>query len=140
MAKTFVCKKCRRAWPVEGFVYRDGGFGTEWDVVPPCRRCRSDKNYRDRYGVGIEELDACLEKQGFSCAICVLKIPELAVGNVDVHRPMGTLRGILCDKCSYVVRNAYYSQSWLAKAASYLEQYAELVGKHHSNDAASRPY
>ena len=140
MTKQLVCKKCKHSYDLDGFVFQDGGFGTEWDVVPPCRRCRSDKNYRDRYGIGIEELDAKLEKQGFTCGICILKIPELALGNVDVHRDSGTLRGILCDKCSYVVRNSYYSQAWLARASAYLEQYADHVGKHHSNDAASRPY
>lgn len=121
-------------------MYKDGGFGSEWDVVPPCRKCRRDKIYRDRYGITLDEVEAKLAEQGFECGICVLKIPSIEVGNVDMDRTAGKLRGILCDDCSWILRRARFSVVALARAAKYLESYGESVSKQQNTAAATRPY
>jgi hypothetical protein len=121
-------------------VFREGSYGSEWDLVQPCRRCRRDKIYRDRYGITLVEVEDRLEKQGFTCAICVLKIPSIDVGNVDMDRSGGVLRGILCDDCSWVLRRARLSATALHGAAVYLEKHAEMISKRQYSAADSRSY
>lgn len=133
MQKLYECKKCREKYPAEGFVFVDGGFGSEWDLVPPCKKCRRSVIYRDRYGITLDEAEVQLQKQGFVCGICSLKLPSIEVSCIDMDRQEGCLRGIVCDRCSYVIRNTYYSPTWLRGAATYLEKHAESIYSRHSS-------
>lgn len=140
MASRYQCKKCKLSLPEDAFVFREGSYGSEWDLVQPCRRCRRDKIYRDRYGITLEVVEERLAAQGFTCGICILKIPSIDVGNVDMDRAHDTLRGILCDDCSWVLRRARFSATALHGAASYLEKHAEMISKRQYSAADSRPY
>jgi hypothetical protein len=138
MAKTFMCKKCKVSYPEDGFVFRDGGFGSEWDVVPPCRKCRRDKIYRDRYGISLVEVEAKLGQQGYTCGVCKIKLPGIEAGNVDMDRTAKQLRGILCDDCSWVIRRARFDYDVLDDAAEYLRNHADHVSRQQNSAAATR--
>jgi hypothetical protein len=138
MAKTFMCKKCKVSYPEDGFVYKDGGFGSEWDVVPPCRKCRRNKIYRDRYGISLVEVEAKLDQQHFHCGICNMKLPSIESGNVDMDRGAGVLRGILCDDCSWVLRRSRFNVDLLQQAVFYLDNHAITVTTQQNSAAATR--
>lgn len=121
-------------------MYRDGGLGTQWDVIPPCRRCRRDKIYKDRYGITLVQAEDQLQKQGYTCGICVVRLPGVDVGCIDMDRSVPELRGIVCEKCSLGIRQFRHSRDWLLSAAAYLDRHAEMVNKRHSNAAGTRPY
>ena len=69
----------------------------------PAAAKRYNKHYklRQRYGIGIDEYDAMVEKQGNKCYICDKhrdeQRNELAV---DHCHKQGTVRKLLCVRCN----------------------------------------
>lgn len=65
------------------------------DLMPPSERSRH-YHLRQRYGIGIPEVDAILTEQGMLCPICLKRPAE----HVDHDHKTGKVRGILCEACN----------------------------------------
>lgn len=135
MKKRYKCKKCKEWWDEEGFVYRGGGIGTEFDLIAPCRRCRRAKIYRDRYGIALVDVEDTLQKQGFACGICKIRLDGLESGCIDMDRSGPRLRGIVCAPCSLGIRQFRHDAAWLRTAAGYLEFHDSSASSRHSSAA-----
>jgi 5-methylcytosine-specific restriction endonuclease McrA len=107
------CAACQTAKPVADFPRnrssRDG-------LATYCKPCHNQKgkdayerlygstreyHLRRRYGIGQAEVDAMIEAQGGTCAVCPGK-PE----HVDHDHKTGKVRGMLCFLCNQALGNA----------------------------------
>ena len=70
-----------------------------------------------RYGIGADEFDELVRKQGGVCAICGRPDPE----HVDHDHDTGAVRGILCFNCNGGLGQFRDSVDALRAAADYLE-------------------
>lgn len=121
MAKKFMCKKCKGMYEEDGFLYTGGGYGSEWEIIPPCRRCRRDETYRRRYGVTLDEVEEKLIQQSFACGICKIKVPSMDYGYVDVAVGDRALCGVLCKRCSDCFARSQVRPEWYEQAAEYVK-------------------
>ena len=130
MTKT--CRKCEECKPLGEF-HRQGSRGRH-SYCKPCyneryrgKRKRKDPperkrqhNYKTRYGMSVEDVEAMLESQRGLCAICKQQPQRPCVDHC--HRT-GVVRGILCHRCN--VSLSILEDDDLRKAAmSYLENAA----------------
>src|ERR1700733_2603170 len=74
------------------------------------RKRKSARGSRARekaYGLSEEGYKALLEKQEFRCAICRKDDPGRKKGwNVDHDHMTGTVRGLLCVRCNFMLGHA----------------------------------
>jgi len=64
------------------------------------QRKQRDYNLRYRYGIGIDDYEKMLKKQGGKCAICG-NIPKPGQNyDIDHCHKTGYIRGILCRYCN----------------------------------------
>jgi Recombination endonuclease VII len=105
---------------------------------------------RRRHGLGRDGIDALLDAQGRSCAICGVPYADrpghrLAMDHDHTHcpGPVGCplcVRGMLCNHCNNLLRLAKDSPEHLMKAAMYLtEQRAALLRRQSENGSGSAP-
>lgn len=132
-----ICTKCELLRPYEDFGKLTIGVnGLAWECTP-CRQeyhkgyyqknrqtlCRkSTENRRKRqFGVGPEQYQEMLEKQGFACAIC-LRVPQAGdkALAVDHDHKGGQVRGLLCMKCNQSIGRFEDDPETLIRAAGYL--------------------
>lgn len=82
---------------------------------------RRDWQYRDRYGITLEEFNVMRERQGGRCAIChkpdETKKKRL---HVDHCHDTGEIRGLLCGKCNVGLSNFRDDPEVLRSAIAYL--------------------
>ncbi|RLD97123.1 MAG: endonuclease VII [Aquificota bacterium] len=64
------------------------------------QRKTREYNLRRRYGIGIEDYDKMLKKQGGKCAICGIRPKPGKHLDVDHNHKTGRVRGILCRYCN----------------------------------------
>jgi Recombination endonuclease VII len=95
----------------------------------PCHNARGKETYerlygstrpyhlKRRYGIGADEFDDLVVRQGGVCAICGRPDPE----HVDHDHESGAVRGILCFNCNGGLGQFRDSIDALRSAASYLE-------------------
>jgi len=76
------------------------------------------KNFKDRYGIGIEEYEALKDQQDGKCSICET---EGHVLYVDHCHDTQKIRGLLCHKCNTGIGMLQDSIELLKKAQRYLE-------------------
>lgn len=84
------------------------------------------KNFRDRYGIGIEEYEALKDQQDGKCSICE------TVGHVlyvDHCHDTKKIRGLLCQKCNTGIGMLQDSIEVLKKALRYLEKHEKTPTK-----------
>jgi hypothetical protein len=91
------------------------------------------KNFRDRYGIEVEDYEALKEQQGGKCAICETTGRVLYV---DHCHSTQKLRGLLCQQCNTGIGMLQDSIKVLKKAVRYLEKYETAPAKLKSMDAA----
>lgn len=72
-----------------------------------ARTYRRDWNYRNKYGLTIEEVRDMFDEQGGCCGICGRALHWEAPGQGNIHRTCvdhchqtGIVRGILCWTCN----------------------------------------
>jgi hypothetical protein len=128
------CPRCQQELPVDAFgsnrSSRDGRTGY-------CRRCHHevtrenakrlygstrDYHLRRRYGLTSADVDAMIEAQGGTCAVCPGP-PQ----HVDHDHETGEVRGILCFNCNQALGNVRDNSMVLRGLARYLEKHRPLV-------------
>ena len=90
------------------------------------RRQRSDRERRDqalrvKYGIGLEQYEEMLAKQGGVCAICESPPRHQARPlNVDHCHKSGKVRGLLCTPCNAAIGGLRDSPELMRKAIEYV--------------------
>lgn len=84
-------------------------------------RLREEK-LRTRYGMSLDEFDAMFSDQGGACAICGAAKPggRWRQWAVDHCHNTGAVRGILCNRCNYVLGLLRDSPVLAERYAAYL--------------------
>ena len=105
----------------------------------PCHNARgketvkrlygSSRHYhlKRRYGIGAQDFEELVERQGGVCPICGAQNPE----HVDHDHVTGQVRGILCFNCNGGLGQFRDSTDALRAAAIYLERRAPEVVELH---------
>ena len=82
-----------------------------------------ERNLWSNYRMTVEDFDKLLKAQEGRCAIC--GIPESGVAQkrlyVDHCHKTGTIRGLLCIKCNFLLGHGNDDAGLLRRAANYLE-------------------
>jgi hypothetical protein len=141
------CPDCGKWKPLDEFPRNKNTKDGRHSYCKPCHNARGKETYerlyggtrhyhlRRRYGIGADEFDALVERQGGVCAICGRPDPE----HVDHDHETGAVRGILCFNCNGGLGQFRDSIDSLLTAASYLEAHGapelELVGVAQSRAA-----
>ena len=123
------CARCETTQPLENFgrnrSARDG-------LTTYCRPCHNEAgkealaraggsreyHLRRRYGITGADVDAMVEAQGGTCAVCDGK-PE----HVDHDHATGEVRGVLCFNCNQALGNARDDITVLKGLAAYLRSH-----------------
>lgn len=93
---------------------------------------RRNQVLRKKFGIGVDEYKAMLDKQGGLCAIC--RQPERAINAstravasmpVDHDHRTGKIRGLLCSHCNRAIGLFQDSPQILKSAINYLERTAQ---------------
>lgn len=86
-----------------------------------------DSNLRAKYGIGLDEYNTLLAKQGGVCAICEQpewvkhgKSGKIAPLAVDHCHDTGRVRGLLCFSCNVALGKFKDSPELLKKALDYV--------------------
>lgn len=114
-----VCKNCGE---------RDqANFYATSHYCRPCHREWTRDSRIRKYGLTRADYDAMLAKQGYACAVCGHKQPELGKGPRSLHfdhsHTTGKPRGILCARCNQVLGRCKDDIGLLERLISYLRQY-----------------
>lgn len=79
-----------------------------------------DIQYRSRFGISLDEVEALVAAQGGRCAICN-EVPRGVLCVDHCHRN-GRVRGLLCRKCNMGIGLLRDDPELLAQAAAYLRK------------------
>jgi hypothetical protein len=85
---------------------------------------RKTHDLRKRYGIGLDEYEALLAKQGGCCAICGAEEPKsgrMLRLNVDHCHSTGTVRGLLCTNCNHGIGKFKDDPALMSAAIAYLK-------------------
>jgi len=141
------CKICNQSKPLTEF-YQTIRNGSPYGYHGKCKSCyvkkqqenydpikKRDENLKRVYGIGIEEYNNLLEKQGHKCAICESTDPKGRKsgrgGGVDVFyddhdHKTGNVRGLLCNICNRTM-------GYIGENSGVLEEMIKYLHKHKSN-------
>jgi hypothetical protein len=92
------------------------------NIDPSIRR---DRRLRNQFGIGADEFDSILERQGGRCAICLAECTTAKGGRravVDHCHRTGRLRKILCSECNLGLGKFRDDPELLEQAARYLRE------------------
>lgn len=94
----------------------------------PVEHKRFIKNQalKNTYGIDLAEYEAALQGTGGICEICRENLERPAIDHCHYS---GTLRGIICEKCNWMLGNARDNQETLKRAIEYLQKYKEKPGR-----------
>lgn len=84
------------------------------------------KQHLQKYGLTVEQYDEMLIKQDRKCAICGESGDESKPHRplyVDHNHETGKVRGLLCQRCNFMIGQARDSIEILRKGIRYLENY-----------------
>jgi hypothetical protein len=124
------CPDCGETKPLEEFPRNRNGRDGRHAYCKPCHNARGreskarlyggSRHYHllHRYGIGADEVNAMIERQGGVCAICGRPDPE----HVDHDHATGRIRGILCFNCNGGLGQLGDDPERLRAAAAYLER------------------
>lgn len=76
-----------------------------------------------KYGITLTQYNDMLSAQGGRCAMCKLPPSINKRMSVDHSHLTGTVRGLLCSSCNFILGLAKDSIAVLKNAVAYLEQY-----------------
>jgi len=132
------CSACREVKACEDFYMRSSRTGARDYQCKTCRSAASkarnanpaqkllsrDVSYRNKYGIGVVEVEAMFARQSGCCAIC--KEPQRASRlHVDHDHKTGRIRALLCLKCNSMLGLCSERTEILKSAISYLERYSD---------------
>jgi hypothetical protein len=122
------CPACASVKPLDEFPRNKGDRLGRGAYCKPCHNAKTRETYkrlygssreyhlRRRYGLTSAEVDAMIEAQGGTCAVC----PGEAQ-HVDHDHETGLVRGILCFNCNQALGIARDVPKTLRALAAYLE-------------------
>jgi hypothetical protein len=123
------CPDCGETKPLDEFPRNKNSKDGRHTYCKPCHNARGKATYerlyggtrhyhlRRRYGIGADEFDDLVRRQGGACAICGRPDPE----HVDHDHETGEVRGILCFNCNGGLGQFRDSIEALLAAAVYLD-------------------
>ena len=127
------CNKCKEMLPLDSF----GRDKPRPDGLSPyCKPCKGamqrgyykanperyrERNYRDSYGITLEQYDEMLQGQGGGCASCHGQVPGGGRFHVDHNHVTGEVRGLLCHGCNTAAGLCQDNPAVLRGLANYLE-------------------
>ena len=132
------CPDCQTIKPLEDFPRNRSGREGRGGYCKPCHNAKGKATYqrlyggtreyhlRRRYGLTSADVDAMIEAQGGTCAVCPGK-PE----HVDHDHKTGKVRGILCFNCNQALGNARDDPKTLRGLARYLEMHRRPAVSEH---------
>ena len=122
------CPDCQTMKPLEEFPRNKSGRQGRGGYCKPCHNAKGKATYerlyggtreyhlRRRYGLTSAEVNAMIEAQGGTCAVCTGPAQH-----VDHDHATGEVRGILCFNCNQALGNARDDVQVLRGLARYLE-------------------
>ena len=128
------CPECQTMKPLEDFPRNKGARQGRGGYCKPCHNAKGKATYerlhggtrnyhlKQRYGLTSADVEAMIEAQGGTCAVCPGK-PE----HVDHDHQTGEVRGILCFNCNQALGNARDNPIVLRGLARYLEKHQRLT-------------
>lgn len=142
--ETKTCKDCSKEKPLseyskfsrsaDGLDYRckpcKAVRQKKWsDSIPDKHLYYRERNLRKAFGIGLDEYNAMLEKQGGVCSICEQEETTVRAGrvmalSVDHCHETGKIRGLLCNSCNRALGKFKDSVQHLTAAIRYLEAHA----------------
>ena len=125
------CCRCKKDKPLDEFTKIPNGYIS---YCKPCASIISKKWYRDHpeksrekqlkycYGITLEQYNKLYIEQNGCCLICGKHQNELKKKlHVDHNHTTGEVRGLLCQKCNFLISQADEDINILLKAIKYLE-------------------
>lgn len=79
-----------------------------------------DMSFKKRYGISLQEYEACVLLQSNKCLICGSNRTSRRLA-VDHCHKTGKIRGLLCSKCNLGLGNFDDNIDFLSKAIQYLK-------------------
>lgn len=80
-------------------------------------------HYRQKYGLGLAEIEAIVRKQGGVCAVCLTR----PAAHVDHDHRTRRVRGILCVQCNSGLGMLRDDAEWVARAIEYLKRWGAAM-------------
>ena len=126
------CKKCKIATRKKWIKSKGGKriikcWSEKYYHSEKGKVCRRNHYLQRNYNITLEQYDELLEQQNGVCAIC--KNPETAKNQfgvlrlaVDHNHKTRKVRGLLCQRCNFVIGHSYEDVSILLEAAIYIEK------------------
>jgi hypothetical protein len=124
------CPRCQQELPIDAFGSNRSSRDGRAAYCRPCHNAvglenkrrlygsTRDYHLRRRYGLTSADVDAMVEAQGGTCAVCPGK-PE----HVDHDHETGQVRGILCFNCNQSLGNVRDDPNVLRGLARYLDKH-----------------
>jgi len=84
------------------------------------RRSYRERDYRNKYGLSLDDYDRMFESQNEGCAICGGSNPNGKRLFVDHNHKTGAVRGLLCSNCNSALGMLKDSPELCRRAATYL--------------------
>lgn len=125
------CTKCGQSKSLEAFHRHRRNKDGRRAVCKACESKRAKavspeenrrKNLKKRYGITLDEYSTMLAAQNYRCAICRTDEPKhKGFFVVDHCHTTGRIRGLLCQRCNYVVGLAGDDPELFRMAFEYLK-------------------
>jgi len=127
------CATCGRAKPVIEFP-RNKRSTTGYHCY--CKLCHNSRNrrfvkerhggsrhyhLRGRYGIGADEVDKLIRRQGGLCAVC----RESEAKQVDHDHETGAVRGIVCLLCNAAIGAFHDDPNLIRRAIAYVRDHKD---------------
>lgn len=129
MSAARTCTRCGLNAPLDQFPPSARNTGGRSRHCRPCSRERYRNHYRRKIGWTDDMVLEALERQAWSCDICLAPIDD-RTGRTDHDHSTGMPRGLLCDPCNRGLGHFKDDAQALARAIDYLN--------HHDQPAARR--
>lgn len=92
------------------------------------KKSLKEKEYRRKYmlkrnfGITLEQYNELLEKQNYSCAVCLKHESQFKTKlAVDHNHTSGEIRGLLCNHCNHRIIGRHKDSELFYRAAKYLD-------------------
>lgn len=118
----------RQTWSAEkthcprGHPYDEENTYLTPDGNRKCRKCTYERNretqYREKYGITVEQFDGMILRQSNCCAICAEEFTTTPC--VDHDHTTGAVRELLCNGCNAAIGHMRENPQYLTAAANYI--------------------
>ena len=138
------CNKCLKILPIESFgKHKKGKDGIYATCRPCCNHMKSiwkaeqyknnpnfhrDRNFKDRYGISLQERDQLAVDQDHRCKICLTHESNVSrsVLFVDHCHTSGEVRGLLCDGCNKGIGHLKDNPTAIKAALAYITNNGDI--------------